>query len=149
MQKQGITLSQRQLEAFVTPSLLAAGGSIDYVTFSSLARPRAPSGVATPQYIRTADFSSDGVRGPNTMHFQVWCIESRKCVAPTQELPPPHPRPSHTTNTTITTTTTATTTILTHPHTHMWVICWQGGKSLTAGHTRMFLIMLRIACMEL
>ncbi len=70
MQKQGITLSQRQVEAFVTPSLLSAGGCIDYVTFASLARPRAPFGVTTPQYIRTVDYSSDGVPGPTTMHFQ-------------------------------------------------------------------------------
>ncbi len=71
MQKQGITLSQRQVEAFLTPSLMTAGGGIDYVTFASLARPRAAFGVSTPQYIRTVDYSSDGVPGPTTMHFQV------------------------------------------------------------------------------
>ncbi len=68
---QGISVSARQLDAFLSPSLSSADGAIDYNTFASLARPRAPLGVKRPSHIRPADFTSDGTLGPNTYHNQV------------------------------------------------------------------------------
>ena len=59
--KQGILVSQQQLNAFLTPGITATPGSkLDYTTFVALSRPRAPIPVSKPSYVRAADYSSDG-----------------------------------------------------------------------------------------
>jgi len=66
--KQGVTVSQRQLDAYLTdgfaPGIAGEDTTIDFNTFNSLGRPRAPVPTQTPTYIRKADFSSDGKGGP-------------------------------------------------------------------------------------
>ncbi len=55
-------MSERQLEAFLTPALASSKDAhIDYSTFLSLARPRAAIPSELPTYVRKADFSANGV----------------------------------------------------------------------------------------
>jgi hypothetical protein len=78
MMKQGIAVSQRQVDAFLTPALASSGGAIDYSTFAALARPRAPCNTSTPGYIRPADFSSDGARGHDRLLIEVRLADAVK-----------------------------------------------------------------------
>ena len=75
----------------MTPSLLSSGGAIDYNTFASLARPRAPCNTPTPGYIRPVDFSSDGVLGPNSLHQEVLLLAHASVVHSVVVAAPPPP----------------------------------------------------------
>lgn len=79
--KQGILVSERQMEAFLTPSLSPSlDGSIDFSTFVNLARPRAPMPTPTPSYVRKADFSANATGGTVgysakvSVHIVLWLI---------------------------------------------------------------------------